>query len=516
MKLNGIITVVASLLLAYQASAASDGNCAYVGKSTASAKKYSKLDFWVHGEKTSCFDVGALARSDYGNELPTTRVVFPIYPNGSPAGNPVFDVTPCDQEYTGFWQQYTFIVPQNAAFDSVSSHENVDWAKATLLEDVLSLVITPSGSQFVGETGDLIPTEQTGWFRGQEVTFYSFGDIIAEDGEMRPIPRVSRHIEISTTDKETLRIMDPSYNGAFKKFSAVSKQDVKVARSLNDYEITPIEEQIHLCPVVISSPEVTKKIGLINQDDGILNLAVRVLRRGFEHLRTVFRRKYVPPGTNLVYETSRGKKYLNQIRQLEDEYNALDSIIQYAYENCETNVKVLDRLYQAASAFEFYADATEEKLSESFFHNHQFYETKIMLDNAIKAYRKVVAQFVALKSRSTCLNQYYLEVSQAIEETETVTAPSMGDYYAGQESESSSEVAATPTEPVYLATNPPAVSESASESNTVPAAAYGGETNFNTQTMVETNPIVYGGTSEVPAASASETDTGAYGATAGP
>ncbi|KAJ3175132.1 hypothetical protein HK101_010745 [Irineochytrium annulatum] len=160
-------------------AAASAQSCPYLDASAAPVTYTAKPVFY-QGQATWCYPMGSYAPTDAGYVNART-VIQPVYPDGSAAGDLLFDSTPCDSSASPLFVQLRVNVGAETAYNSLSSYQSAQYAKPYDGGDgAFNLVMVTAGSKVVDTASNPSPAPVpllSGWYNGQKVHYFSFGNV---------------------------------------------------------------------------------------------------------------------------------------------------------------------------------------------------------------------------------------------------------------------------------------------------------------------------------------------------
>ncbi|KAJ1551130.1 hypothetical protein HK405_015118, partial [Cladochytrium tenue] len=187
-----VLSATASIALAQNLK-----SCTYLDPSSDSAMAIYKMNYWRDGVHESCFDFGALQAHGSDAAVDFSYVVFPVYPNGTSAGGPAFQTSPCDGDaYTGLWGKMEVVVDSSSPLNSIQSFDRADLEAASQLDGLFIYALVPRGSVLVDDT-DPAPPPQVGWFNGEKVYYFNFGRTeTVQDADDAPSVQIGRMIDV--------------------------------------------------------------------------------------------------------------------------------------------------------------------------------------------------------------------------------------------------------------------------------------------------------------------------------
>ncbi|KAJ3107911.1 hypothetical protein HDU97_002843 [Phlyctochytrium planicorne] len=154
-------------------------SCSYTDSSIA-PNTYEAAHYWYSGSTVWCYNLDTFQPIYYFNEVHITQAIQPVYPDGSVAGELVFQYTPCDATYSPAVSIKRVLVDEGAAYDSITSYDAAVALSPFDGDDgVHNTPIVPHGSVITDSsfTNGNIPQTLTGWFNGQQVSYFDFGRI---------------------------------------------------------------------------------------------------------------------------------------------------------------------------------------------------------------------------------------------------------------------------------------------------------------------------------------------------
>ncbi|KAJ3416736.1 hypothetical protein HDV05_000110 [Chytridiales sp. JEL 0842] len=128
--------------------------------------------------EAQCWDLGTRSTPSSTTTLLTNPVIYPLYPSGASAGNPIFSTIPCVWGYSDAWAIFNVVVPESTPYDSLKEYLPLHLGGGIVFNSsYVNMAVITKGSTFVDATplGTPVPEIKTGWFAGNEVSFVEFG-----------------------------------------------------------------------------------------------------------------------------------------------------------------------------------------------------------------------------------------------------------------------------------------------------------------------------------------------------
>ncbi|KAJ3094488.1 hypothetical protein HDU97_008016, partial [Phlyctochytrium planicorne] len=216
---------------------------------------------WLDGKEAIVLDFGSRSQVDVDRDEPVIRanvMYLPFYENGTSAGHPIVDVTPCDDFYSDVWTLFAIPVPADAEFDSIQDVRDISeiQLEAKTQFGIENRPIVVPGSTINGDSS----FTETAWFRNSKVSFINlkamgYKDIdfaiFSGDEVLIPVKKLATGQNARILSQGTEKTASSFYrifsleeiNAEYQDFLEISENDMRASSMAANLPIVSIVEE---------------------------------------------------------------------------------------------------------------------------------------------------------------------------------------------------------------------------------------------------------------------------------